>query len=153
MTRNEGCSQTLHASASIWSNYGMWVTPSPQEAIWLFSSTFLPEQTKEMPAWATPAAHRAQQRAGHTRGPAAAADVPSEWAGQAAGEAHSLHSQGIENVLPGASRKVQPLKSSPRCRSHPLATVLLFQRGNSQLLSHLVYPSTEMGTGIWTIAR
>lgn len=36
MTRNKGCSQTLYASASIWSNYEMWVTPSPQEAIWLF---------------------------------------------------------------------------------------------------------------------
>lgn len=36
-----------------------------------------------------------------------------------------------------ASRKVQPPPSSPQCQSHPLAIVLLFQRGNSQLLTLL----------------
>lgn len=40
VTRNKGRSQTLYASASIWSNYGMWVTPSPQEAICLFLLPF-----------------------------------------------------------------------------------------------------------------
>lgn len=46
MTRNKGCSQTLYASASIWSNYGMWVTPSLWEAIWLFPLPFSPSKPK-----------------------------------------------------------------------------------------------------------
>lgn len=63
MTRNKGHSQTLYASASICFNYGMWVTPSPQEAIWLFLLPFSLRKQK-MPAWATPAALRAQPQAG-----------------------------------------------------------------------------------------
>lgn len=67
MTRNKGCSQTLYASASIWSNYGMWVTPSPREAIWLFPLPFSPSKPRDASLGNTccpqsPAVSRGHQR-------------------------------------------------------------------------------------------
>lgn len=130
----------------------MWVTPSPREAIWLFPLPSSLSRAKRCPAWAPPAAHRAQQWAGTPEAQLLLQMCPQREQDRQL-RRQSLHRQGAGNVLPGGSRKVQPPKASPQCQSHPLATVLLFQRGNPQLLTLLAYPSTELGTGIWIIAR
>lgn len=123
MTRNKGCSQTLYASASIWSNYGMWVTPSPRKAIWLFPLPFSRSKPRDASLGniccpQSPAVSRGHQRLSCCCRCALSVSRTGSSGGR------FLHRQGIGNVLPGGSRKVQPPKSSPQCQSHPLATVI-----------------------------
>lgn len=107
MTRNKGCSQTLYASASIWSNYGMWVTPSPQKAIWLFPLPFFQSKQKRC----QPGQHLLPTEPSGEQG---TPDVPSAWAGQAAGEADSLHSQecAVKSQQEGATNHPNPAHSA-----------------------------------------
>lgn len=111
MTRNKGCSQTLYASAPIWSNSGMWVTPSPREAIWLFPFPFSLSKA-EMPSLGTTCCPQSPAGSRDTRGSAAAADVPSVGAGQAAQEADPAQAGSWEGATrrqqEGATTQIQP---------------------------------------------
>lgn len=147
MTRNKGCSQTLYASASIWSNSGMWVTPSPQEAIWLFPLPFSLSKAKRCQPGHHLLPTEPSTEQGHQR--LSCCCCRCALSGSRTGSSGGRSCTGREwGMCCQEAAKVQPPKSSPQGQSQPLATVLLFQRGNPQLFTLLVYPSTELGTGI-----
>lgn len=82
-----------------------------------------------------------------TRGSAAAADVPSEGAGQAAQEAEPAQAGSWEC----AARRQQEgatTQSQPTVPESPFGNCFIILKRKPQLLTLLVYPSTELGTGI-----
>lgn len=156
VTRNKEHSQTSCASVSIWSNYRMWVAPSLQKAIWL-SSTFLPGGNKIDVSLGKCMLPRELSTVQETH---LLQMCPLVWGGQAAQEVQfSLHKQGARNTMPGSCKYANPARGLQSQLVFWYAvffnhvTVLLFQRGNSQLLILLIYLGTELGKGTWTTVR